>query len=139
MMPSIPLEDTIATLCQLHPLPSNHVFPLVFNYQPKHTFVLNRILFTYALTTIPHLSLGGLSGMVYEHILGCFIPEVPSLGFLKLFQAFVVAHGDIFKLVALMLGANRLLLMAKNTKGFCLIVVGKVCFQLINHSIVLQF
>jgi hypothetical protein len=47
----------------------------IFYYQPKHTFVLNKTLFAQALATVPHLSSGGLSGMVYEHLLGCFILE----------------------------------------------------------------
>jgi hypothetical protein len=42
-----------------------------------------------------------------------FIPENTSSKFSKLFQAVnVVAHGDMPKLVALMLGASRLLAMA---------------------------
>jgi hypothetical protein len=39
MMLVIPLEDTIATLHQLHPLPLNHVPSLIFYYQLKHIFV----------------------------------------------------------------------------------------------------
>jgi hypothetical protein len=67
--------------------------------------------------------------MVYEHLLKCFIPKDPSLGFVELFQGVVaIAHGDIPKLVALMLGASRLLAMAKDTKGFRPIVVNKVFF-----------
>ncbi len=59
--------------------------------------------------------------------LGCFIPKDPSLRFLDLFQvATHVAHGDIPKLVALMLGISRLLAMAKNTNSLHSIVVGKV-------------
>ncbi len=46
MMQAILLEDTIVALSQLHPLPSDHVPPLIFDYQPKHTFVLDRFLFT---------------------------------------------------------------------------------------------
>jgi len=41
-------------------------------------------MFAKALITTPHLSLGGIFGMVYEHLLGCFIPKDPSLGFLEL-------------------------------------------------------
>jgi hypothetical protein len=96
MLPVVPLEDTIVVLRQLHPLLLDHVLPLIFDYQLEHTFVLNRILFAQALTIARHLSLGGLSGMVYEHIFGCFIQEDPSLRFSKLFKiAIVVAHGDI--------------------------------------------
>ncbi len=40
--------------------------------------------------------------------------------------------------MALVLGANRLLAMVKNTKGLCAIDIGETFFQLINHSIVLQ-
>jgi hypothetical protein len=48
--------------------------------------------------------------MVYEHLLGCFILEDPSLKFSKKFQAVVfIAHGVILKSVALMLGVSRLL------------------------------
>jgi hypothetical protein len=83
--------------------------------------------------------LSGLLGMVYEHLLGCFIPEDPSSGFSKLFQAAtIVVYGDIFKLMALVLGVSKLLVMAKDTNGLCHIVVGEVFFRLISHSIVLQ-
>jgi hypothetical protein len=50
--------------------------------------------------------------MVYEHFLGCFILEDPSLGFSKLFQA-VITRGDIPRLVPLVLEVGRLLAMAK--------------------------
>ncbi len=92
----VPSKDIITTLLQLHPLPSDHVPPLIFYYQPKHTFVLDRILFTQALTTIPHLFSGGLSWMVYEHLLKCFILEDPSLRFSKLLHVGVsIVRDDI--------------------------------------------
>lgn len=63
--------------------------------------------------------MGELFRMVYEHLLGCFIPKYPSLGFLELFQVIaIIACGDISKSLALMLGANILLAMTKNIKGF---------------------
>jgi len=93
-------------------------------------------LFTHTLATTPHLFSNGLSKMVYEHLLGRFILEDPSSRFSKLFQtSIVVAHGDIPRSVALMLGASRLLAMAKDFKGLRLIVVGEVFFRLINRSI----
>ncbi len=71
----------------------------------------------------PHLYSNGLFGMVYEHIFGCFIPKYPSLGFLELFQTtIVVACGYIPRLVALVMGANRLLAMEKDFKGFVLLL-----------------
>ncbi len=75
--------------------------------------------------------------MVYEHLLGCFIPKDPSLGFLKLFQV-VIARGDILRSVTLMLGVNILLAMGKNTKSFHPIIVGEMFLQLISCFIVLQ-
>jgi len=94
-------------------------------------------LFTQALAIAPHLCSSGLSGMVYEHLLGCFIPKDPSSRFSKLFQV-VVALGDIHRSMALVLGVSRLLAMEKNTKGLCLITIGEMFFRLINCSIVLQ-
>jgi len=100
---------------------------------------LDRSLFAQALTIAPHLSSNGVFGMVYEHLLGCFILKDPSLGFSELFQIVaIVAHGDIFRLVALMLGANKLFVMAKDFGGFRPIVVGKMFLQLINCFIFLQ-
>jgi hypothetical protein len=64
----IPLKDTIVVLHQLHFPSSNLVFPLIFYYQLKHIFLLDKILFTLTLTNAPHLSSGGLSWMVYEHL-----------------------------------------------------------------------
>jgi hypothetical protein len=61
--------------------------------------------------------------MVYEHFFGCFIPKDPSSRFSELFQVVViVACGDIPKLVALALGANKLLTLAKDIGGFRLIM-----------------
>ncbi len=71
--------------------------------------------------------LSGLFGMVYEHLLRCLVPKDPFLGSSKLFQiVIIVAHGDILRSVALMLRASRLLTMAKDTSGLCLIVLGEV-------------
>ncbi len=82
-----------------------------------------------ALTTTTHLSSGGFYGMVYDHFLGCFIPKDPSLGFSKLFQIdVVVVYGDILRLMALVLGATKLLAMAKDTSGIHPITVSKVFF-----------
>jgi hypothetical protein len=39
-----------------------------------------------------------------------------------------IAHGDILRLVALMLGVSRLLVMAKDTSGLCPIVVSEIFF-----------
>ncbi len=129
MMPTIFLKDTIATLHQLHLTPSNLFLAPIFNYEHEHAFVLNKTMFTQALTTTAHLSLGGFFGMVYEHLSGCFIPEDPSLGFLELIQvATIVARGDIHRLVALVLWINILMAMAKDTSGLRLVVVGKVFF-----------
>ncbi len=86
-------------------------------------------MFAHTLATTPHLFSNGLSRMVYEHLLGCFISKDPSLEFSKLFQAIiVVAHGDIPRLVALMLGAIKLLAMAKDFKGIRPLLVGEVFF-----------
>jgi hypothetical protein len=86
-------------------LPSlDHVPSFIFYYQPKHIFVLNKMLFTPALATTPHLFLSGLSRMVYEYLLNCFIPKDPSLGFLELFHVVVaITCGDILRSMALML------------------------------------
>ncbi len=114
MTPTIPSKGTIVVLHQLHPPPSNLVSPPIFDFQHEHIFILNRILFAQALTSTPHLFAGGFSRMVYEHLSRCFIPKDPSLGFSKLFQVVVVVIcGDIFKSMALMLGVNKLLAMAK--------------------------
>jgi len=79
---TIHLEDIVVALCQLHPPPLDLVPPF-FYYQFEHTFVFDRTLFAETLAIAPHLSLGGLSGMVYEHLSGCLILEDPSLGFSK--------------------------------------------------------
>jgi hypothetical protein len=77
--------------------------------------------------------------MVYEHLLGCFIPEGPSSWFSKLFQVdVVVAHGNIPRSMALLLGVNIMLAMAKDIGGVCPIIVSKTFCQLIDCSIVLE-
>jgi hypothetical protein len=64
--------------------------------------------------------------MVYEHLSKCFIAKDPSSRFLELFQVvIVVAHGDIPMSVALVLGASRLLAMAKDINGLHL-TIGEV-------------
>jgi hypothetical protein len=45
---------------------------------------MDRALFVQALANAPELFLSGLSGMVYEHFLGCFILKDPSSGFSEL-------------------------------------------------------
>ncbi len=96
-------------------------------------------MFAQALTIAPHLLSGGLYGMVYEHILGCFILKDPSSRFLKLFQVVAtITHRDIPRSVALMLRANKLLTMAKDISGLHPIAISEVFLRLINHSIVLQ-
>jgi len=85
------------------------------------------IIFAQTLTMTPHLSLGGISKMVYEHLSRCFILEDPSSRFLELFQAIItVAHGDTLKSMAQVLKASKLLATVKDTGGLCPIVVGKM-------------
>jgi len=137
MTPTIPSEDIIIAMRQLHPPPSNFVPPPIFNYWPKHIFVLDRTLFAQTLTSTPHLSSDGLFEMVYEHFTKCFIPKDPSSRFSKLFQdVAIVVYGDIPRLMALMLRANRLLTMAKDIGGLHIIVIGKVFLRLITCFIV---
>jgi hypothetical protein len=101
----------------------------IFDYQLKHTFVLDRTLLIQALAIIPHLSLGVLSGMVYEHFLGCFILEDSSSRFSELSQVVtIVARGNIPKLVALVLGVDKLLAMTKGISGLHFITMSKVFF-----------
>jgi hypothetical protein len=105
MTSAIPLENIVVNLHQLHPPPSNLIFPPIFYYQPQHTFVMDKTMFAQALAIAPHFSFNGLYGMVYEHIFGCFIPKDSSLGFSKLFQiVIVITRGNIFSLAALVLG-----------------------------------
>ncbi len=60
-------------------------------------------------------------------------------GFLELFQVVAVgARGDILRSVALMMGASRLLVIAKDIGGIRPIAVSKVFFRLISCSIILQ-
>jgi len=77
--------------------------------------------------------------MVYEHISRCFIPKDPSSWFSKLFQVVtIVAHGDILKSVAIVLGATKLLAMVKDISGLHLILICDVFPRFINRSIILQ-
>jgi hypothetical protein len=64
--------------------------------------------------------------MVYEHLSRCFILHDPSPRFSKLLTTSIVACGDILRLVALVLGVNRLLAMAKDTGGLRPIAISKV-------------
>jgi hypothetical protein len=65
------------------------------------------------------------SFFIYEHLSRCFILKESSSRFLKLFQvATIVIHGDIPRLVALVLGANRLFTMAMDTGGLHPIAIG---------------
>jgi hypothetical protein len=58
---------------------------------------------------------------------------------LKLFQVIaIIVHGDISRLVALMVVVNRLLIMAKDIGGLPPIIMGEVFFRFIKRSIVLQ-
>jgi hypothetical protein len=55
---TIPLENTIVALRELHPTPSDLVLQPTFDYQPKHTFVLHRILFAQTLAITPPFVFG---------------------------------------------------------------------------------
>jgi hypothetical protein len=63
--------------------------------------------------------------MVSEHFLGGFIQEDPSSEFSKLFQAIVVAHDDILRSVALVLGVSILLAMVTDALVAWLVVQPK--------------
>jgi hypothetical protein len=57
--------------------------------------------------------------------LRCFILEDPFSRFSKLFPVVaIVIHGDIHRLVALVLGVNRLFAMAKDMGGLRPIAIG---------------
>ncbi len=76
--------------------------------------------------------------MVYEDFLRCFIPKDSSSWFSKLFHVgAIVVCEDIPRLVALVLGANKLLAMAKDIDDLYPIAMGEVSIRLINRSIVL--
>jgi hypothetical protein len=65
--------------------------------------------------------------LTYEHLSGCFILEDPSSGFSKLFQVvIIVVRGAFLKSMALVLGANRLLTIAKDIGGLHPIAVSEV-------------
>jgi hypothetical protein len=99
---------------------------------------MDRILFTQALAIPPHMFSGGLFGMVFEHLLGCFISKDPSSRFSKLFHVtIIVVDRDIPRLVALVLVANKLLAMTKDIGGFHPITIDEVFLRLINRSVVL--
>jgi hypothetical protein len=127
MMPTTHLKDIIVALNHLPPS-FKPCITSIFDFQPKHVFVLDKTLFTQPLTIVPHLFLKGLSGMVYEHLSKCFIPKDPSSQFSKLFQVIVITHDNILKLMALVLGESRLLAMVKDISGLHLIAIKKVIF-----------
>ncbi len=80
----------------------------------------------------------GYLGWFMNIFLRCFILKDPSLGFLELLQSIVIVfHGDILKLMALMLKVSKLLIMAKDIGGLCPIVVNEMFLQFINRSIIL--
>ncbi len=55
----------------------------------------------------------------------CFILEDPFSRFSKIFPVVaIVIHGDIHRLVALVLGVNRLFAMAKDMGGLRPIAIG---------------
>ncbi len=77
--------------------------------------------------------------MVYEYLLGRFIPKDSFSKFSKLFQVVVIiVFGDILRLMALVLGASKLLAMVKDTSGLCPIAIGKVFLWFNSRSIILQ-
>jgi hypothetical protein len=55
-MPTIHLEDIIVAMRQLNLLHLDLIPWPIFDYQPKHIFVLDKILFAQVLTTILHFN-----------------------------------------------------------------------------------
>jgi hypothetical protein len=96
-------------------------------------------MFAQALAIAPHLSSGRFSRMVYEHLSGCLTTKDPSLRFSELIKVAtnVIVRGDIHKSMALVLGVNKLLAMAKDISGLRLIAISKVFLRLISCSIIL--
>jgi hypothetical protein len=61
-----PLVKTIVALGHLHPLVEIDLLPFANHFHPKTDLVLGKKAFIYVFTHSPHISSGGLLGMVYE-------------------------------------------------------------------------
>ncbi len=139
MTPSIPSKDTIVALHQLHP-------PSFRPYSSSYFLLSTWAHICHGYESIcPNLS--QCSSFVFRWVIWdgiwTFLRLPHTKGpilviLLKLFQVdTIVAREDIFRSVALVLKVSRLLAMANDTGGLCLIFVNEVFLQFINHSIVL--
>jgi hypothetical protein len=122
--------DTTLTLIALHP-ESNGYFLLLFgDYKPNKDLKLSSNSFKLTFQRMLHLSIGGLSRIVFEHLRDCFHPEDLASGFIKLFQlCFHIAQGRIPPQIAHVFGVAHLLTMTKPLGGVCPIAMGETLYQ----------
>jgi len=76
-----PLVETIAALRHLHQLAKVDHPPFIDDFHLETIFVLEGKAFIFALIDFPSLSSNGLSGMVYEFLRDCFVPNDLVSGF----------------------------------------------------------
>jgi hypothetical protein len=82
----IPSNDTITTLCFLHPLVIIDLPPFVNDFHLQTKVILNRKTFIFTLAHSPHLSSSGPSSMVYELLQDYSIPKDSTNGFDLFFE-----------------------------------------------------
>ncbi len=99
-----PSGKTITTPHHLHPLVEVDFPPFVDDFHLEMDLALDKEAFIFALTHSPHLSSNNPSGMVYELLRDCFVPN----HFVNGFDLFIeicehIIRGHVFPLVSCLL------------------------------------
>ncbi len=62
------------------------------DYKPNQDFKLSFDSFKLTFKCMLHLFASGISKMIFEHLQGCFHPNLFANGFPQLFQLFLILH-----------------------------------------------
>ncbi len=131
-----PLTKTIMALHHFHPLVKVDLPLFVDDFHLETNFILDREAFISILTHSPSFSFNGFSGTVYELLWDYFVLDDSVNGFDFFFE--ICGHKAL-PLVSRLLVASWLLSLEEQAKGIQPIAIGEVIYQLIGHTLVIQF
>jgi hypothetical protein len=135
-----PFDETTWVLCLFHPLVKVDFPYFVDDFHHDTKVTLDGEAFVSVLARSPHLSSGGLSGMVYEYLWNYFVLDDFASGFNLFFE--VCGHivwGHVPLSISHLLFAFWFLTLEKQFGGICPITISGVTYCLVAHILAIQF